>query len=149
MPLFPLGSEVIADGEFEQLVEGVCSRPSMYLSPPSLGSVCAFLEGYDTGLKGAPLIGFREWMVVKLNGWNNVGWPGLAQRLISGEQGISRSEDAKLLLALGKLLKQYLDYRRTHGLTVVFTDYAEWLKQQEWYEEGLRPKRSSASKRRK
>ncbi|MGD0900966.1 MAG: hypothetical protein ABR915_24300, partial [Thermoguttaceae bacterium] len=49
--------------------------PGMFVWHVSYDTVTSFIEGYDTALQSGPLRGFREWLVVKNNGGNSLGWP--------------------------------------------------------------------------
>jgi hypothetical protein len=144
MPLTPFPSEIIPDEHFSDLIIAICKRPQMWLGQPSFDAVCAMLQGYDLALWKAPLLGLRDWLVVRVDGWNNLNWSGLALRCLIGKAAASEapSSGAELLEPLGQLLVEFLEYRRANGLTMIFADYAEWLTRQDWYEGPLRKKRN-------
>ena len=54
--------------------------------PPSFTTVCAYIDGFNTARGGGPLLGFREWLLLKLDDGNNFHWIGLADRLIAGDE---------------------------------------------------------------
>ncbi len=145
MSLGPFVSEVIHDPQFDQLVEHVTRRPAMYVNPPTLAGVMAYIAGYDHGRGGSPLLGLREWLVVRARGWNNFHWTGLVCREIAGTANVSSGQqnDPELLIALGHILQEYLAYRAANGLSKVFWDYAEWLRGQDWYSGPLAPPAAS------
>ena len=68
-------------------------------------------------------------------GWNNLHWSGLACREIAGDRNaaFTRSDDPELFVALTRLLQEFLAYREANGLSKVFWEYAEWVRQQDWY----------------
>src|SRR3954447_18890217 len=68
--------------EFEDMVRHVSTRPGKWVTPATFATVCAFLDGFDRGRDGAPLLGFKEWLVVQSNGGNNLTWIGLANLLV-------------------------------------------------------------------
>src|SRR5262249_30234346 len=80
------------------------------------------LDGFNDARGGGPLLGLREWLVVRLNGGNNLHWVGLAKALIP--EGLDEKEG---IHALGKLIEEYLRFRSENGSTKVFYDYGRWL----------------------
>jgi hypothetical protein len=79
----PFPAERLRDAEFEEVVRRLCARPGMYVVPPTFGSVCAYLSGFNAARGEGPLVGFREWLIVRSNGGNNLTWDGLALRALS------------------------------------------------------------------
>src|SRR5262245_38511646 len=145
MPLSPFASEVIPDDHFESLIEAICKRPQMWVNPATFDTVCALIQGYDMALWNAPLLGLREWLVVRLDWGNNLNWSSLALKCLSGNDSLSKghTEGAKFIEPLGRLLFEFLKYRRSRGLTIIFSAYAEWLRHQEWYDGPLREKQGT------
>ncbi len=135
MALGPLSSELIRDPEFDQLIASICKHPQMYVNPATLGGVCAWIDGFNHGRGGSPLLGLREWLVVRARGGNNLHWTGLAFREIAGDRNAdyNRGDDPELITKLGQFLQDFLAYREANGLSKIFWDYAEWLRRQEWY----------------
>jgi hypothetical protein len=78
----------------------VCKKPRMYLQSERYESVCAFIEGYDMALQGAPLVVFREWLLTKGDEWNNMPWRALVRKIadtnVDLAQPPSAAEDAPL-----------------------------------------------------
>ena len=105
----------------------------LFVSRESLASVCAFLDGFDLGRHRAPLLGFREWLVVRQGGGDNMGWIGLVHQFLTA----SDSEQCRIV-ALCTLIEDFLNYRREQGLTKVYYEYGKWLMRQSWYEGPLR-----------
>ena len=139
MALGPFRSEQVYDPQFEELVEHICQRPSMYVHPATFGGVCAYLEGFNAARDGGPLLGLREWLILRINGWNNMSWSRLAGQLLTGDHVVAAcSNDEDLIGGLGRLLKEYLEYRTTVGLCKLFFDYGHWLRNQDWYSGPLR-----------
>jgi hypothetical protein len=137
-------NELIHDPQFEQLVAGMCRRPSMYVYPVSFGTVCAFLDGFDMARSGAPLLGFQPWLVMWANGGDNLDWPALVERQLIGDfEGNRAPDDEQRITALGSLLGEFLAYRRTNGLTKLFRDYSTWLLRRSWYTGPLREQRTA------
>ncbi len=135
----PFPTERIHDPQFEELVAGICARPSMYVSPATFGAVCAYIQGFDAARSGGPLTGLQQWLVVRANDGNNLAWPALAERLLPvqlAERELSGEEPR--ISALGCLLSEFFEYRRDNGLTKLFHDYAKWLLRKSWYTGPLR-----------
>jgi hypothetical protein len=127
MPLGPIQTEQIHAPEFEDLVTNLCRRPGMYVNLISYGAVCAFLDGFDAGRSGGPLIGLHPWLVLKAGDGNNLHWSGLTLRMLPVEPASDgKASEERAILALGELLGQFFEHRRQQGLTKIFTDYARW-----------------------
>lgn len=135
MALHPFGSELIHDPEFDTLIERIGKAPGMYVNPPTLGGVIAYIDGFNAGRGGSPLLGLREWLIVRARGWNNLHWSGLACHEIAGDRNavFTRGDDSELFIALTRLLQEFLAYRQANGLSKLFWEYAEWLRRQDWY----------------
>jgi hypothetical protein len=137
----PYASELIHDLEFNRLVANIGQHPGMYVTPPTLGGIMAYMDGFSRGRGGSPLLGLREWLVVRAQEGNNLHWAGLVCREISDDRdaGLTRREDPKLLTALTELLQEFLAHREANGLSKLFWDYAKWLRRQDWYSGPLPP----------
>jgi hypothetical protein len=139
MALGPFPSEQVHDPEFERLVESLCVRPQMYASPATYGAVCAYLCGFDAARSGGPLMGLREWLVVRAGDGNNLPWSGLARRQLPQDHADAELPDEeRAIRALGRLLAEFFEYRRANGITKVYHEYARWLLRQSWYTGPLR-----------
>ena len=81
------------------------------------------------------MLGLREWLVVRAQGWNNLHWSGLACREIAGDRvaACTHGDAPELIAALAGLLQKFLTYREANGLSKLFWEYAEWLRRQDWY----------------
>jgi hypothetical protein len=126
------------DPDFEEMVRSICARPGMWVIPPSFATVCAYLDGFNSARGGGPLLGFREWLVVKLDDGNNLHWIGLAERLIAGQEPSEGLAQERRILALGGLIGDYLRERDRDGITKVYFDYGRWLLGKRWYNGPLR-----------
>lgn len=138
----PYPSELIPDREFAEFVARLSRHPQMYVSPATFETVCAFLDGYNHAGVGGPLTGFREWLVIRADGCNNLTWPGIVKRLLGvTDAGENRDRDwhHERIKDLGSLFEVFFTYRRSVGVTKLYHDYGEWLLRQEWYQGPLRP----------
>lgn len=121
-----------AEADFEQLVQNVTSRPSMWVASPTFDTVCAFFEGYDHARSGGPLVGLHQWLVVQVKTGDNLTWPGLVRIRLKLPFHGAAPNDEDAIRALGMLLSEFIEYRRTFGLTKIFYDYGKWLLRQSW-----------------
>lgn len=131
---------------FEDLVDHITRRPSMWTHPGNYGAVCAYLTGYDHATNGGALIGFREWLVVKFGEGDNLPWSSLVLFLVlphGTDHSAVYAGDLELneraLTGLGRLLKEYFELRSkfgTTGVREIFAEYQHWLEGQSWYDEG-------------
>lgn len=113
-------------------IEGVRRRPGMYVSPETFDCVVSFLCGYDAAQSGGFLVGFREWLVVRADGANNLAWPGLVRLLPEDVQ--AEADSAKSISGLFALLEEYFDARQAHdGLRKIYVQYQDWLRRQQWH----------------
>jgi hypothetical protein len=114
----------------------------MYVAPASVGGVVAYIDGFNAARGGGPLAGFREWLVVRVNGGNNLHWARLVSLLTSPHtvQDAAAKQEVLWIQALGNVLAEYLRYRHDNGITKVYYDYGRWLLRHRWYLGPLRKK---------
>ncbi len=137
-PTEPLPHDRHCDAEFESLVRSICARPGMYVGQPSYHAVCCYLDGFNVGRGGGPLLGFREWLIVRANSGNNLHWPELVRRLSEVGQSTSQVSEEERIKALGNRIDEFLRYRNDNGITKVFYEYGRWLLRKRWYRGPLR-----------
>ncbi len=114
----------------------------MLVGNASYDCVVSFLSGYDHALNGSLLVGFHEWLTMKLGYGHNLGWSALLVDTVLGDapiKAISRTEDedALLLERLRQVLTEYLRLREEIGLRNVLFDHGTWLREQEWFDENV------------
>ena len=132
---------------FEELVPKVCRKTGMYLSSSTFRSVTAFLEGYDMARDGGPLVGFREWLVVRYQGADNIGWTRLSEMVLEiTDEQLAAENQEQILLQLSGLMEEFFAYRKAHGVAVIFDDYRLWLVKKGWYDRPPRKKKNAARK---
>jgi hypothetical protein len=117
-------------------------RPGMYATPAIYGAVCAYLDGFNAARSGGPFLGLQQWLVVRANGGNNLVWSALArQQLPAHPEDEKLPDEERAIRALGRLLEEFFEYRRSNGLSKVFHEYARWLLRRSWYTGPLRQTR--------
>ena len=100
----------------------------MFVPSVNFDSLSGFLQGYDTATQGELLNGFREWLVVRANGGNNLAWCGLVEL-------IGRSNGKDNLTNLLELLPEFWRDRDTSdGLNHILNTHSVWLKSQPWFD---------------
>lgn len=109
----------------------VCNKPRMYLQTDHYETVCAYLDGYNTALEGAPLAGFREWLLAEGTEWTNLPWCGVVRRLIfpcaDPASPLAEADGERALSALASALEGYFEDRKCGGLGAAFQKYNSWL----------------------
>jgi hypothetical protein len=123
-------------------LEEVRKAPGMFLIPVSYETAVAFLIGYDIALAGGPLCGFREWLVLRVGGWDNLVWSALVEKLL-GEAGLVERKQTlegqkKAVEFLFSLLEEFMAERDEYGVRRVYVAYEQWLREQSWYREGMK-----------
>jgi hypothetical protein len=123
---------------FVELVERVCTHPGMYVQSGTYAEVAALITGYDLACNGGALLGFREWLVVRLGGGANLSWPQLALSaafpdVTRSKSGLSSDEQQTALTALLALVREYADKREREGMRRIYLEHQRWLEKQEWY----------------
>ena len=122
-----------------EAVRLVCGRTSMYVGSESYEAVVAFLGGFDFARDGGPLGGFREWLVVRVDGGNNLVWEQLVLLAAFPEQAwaergtFSDEANKSAIAALERLLLEFLAVREESGLRRIYLDHENWLRRQDWY----------------
>src|SRR5262245_60460100 len=112
--------------DYEELFRSAAERPGMWLPDENLSSYKAFILGFNIAQGGAPLLGFREYTIVKSGTANNLSFGG-AHALICGET------EREKLSSFAKLLQEFFDERKKLGLRPIMISYQRWLEKQSWY----------------
>ncbi|MBC2874325.1 MULTISPECIES: hypothetical protein [Streptomyces] len=93
-------------------------RPGMYLGPPSLAGVTAFLAGYDHAAQrygGPGLTGWREWLTAHHQAGANLVWQAQIRRIAlpgwHGGEDLTPDQEAHVLRVLFELLDAFLAER--------------------------------------
>lgn len=118
-------------GDVIEVFRHVCTEPGMYLQSKRYEAVCAYINGYNTALQGAPLLGFREWLLTRSSEWTNLPWWSLVRRSNTPgadlSQPLSDDESDALVVSLLRTLEGFWSARQRRGIDVIFYEYCEWL----------------------
>ena len=112
--------------DYEELLQSAAKRPGMFFPDETLSSYQAFIVGFNLAQGGAPLLGFREYTIVKSGTGNNLGFGG-ADALIYGET------EREKISSFAELLQEFFDERKKFGLRPIMISYQRWLEKQSWY----------------
>ncbi|HQR41230.1 MAG TPA: hypothetical protein PLX97_01070 [Gemmatales bacterium] len=132
----PFPAELIPDVGFGSMISHLCSHPEMYVGRADFSAVVAYIDGFNVARGNAPLLGFREWLVVKANTGNDLHWAGLVKLVVPLPD--NESDEGFWIEPTGKLIAEYLAYRNANGITKVYYKYARWLLRKKWYRGPLR-----------
>jgi hypothetical protein len=121
-------------------LNNVKMRLGMYFPKIEFNAVAAFVDGFNLATNGGLLVGFREWLVVRLGYGNNLRWEGLVLRLTfpetesPGGQLHRTDNQNRAVQSLFTLLEAFLQERESaDSLRRIFLRYEGWLKRQDWY----------------
>jgi hypothetical protein len=110
----------------------VGKRPSMYLRVNTYDVAVAFVDGYDFALSGGLLVGFREWLIVRVDGADNMAWTELVLLTLGDPE--AQGEQSELIKGLFRVLEEFMAVRDVYGgLRRIYAAYEKWLQRQDWY----------------
>ncbi len=88
--------------------------------------------------------GFREWLVVQLDGYNSQVWTELVPVLAIQRGILSRSSsddpkwEAEAIESVFVILDEFLSVQAAHnGPRRIFVEYDQWLRKQSWYHDSI------------
>lgn len=125
---------------YKELFAGLKRCTGLYIRE-NYGEAVAFVYGCDAGNDYGLLLGFREWLIVRLDGYNNVAWNGLVlfvafpgEHVVEEDIVTSKEKTRRAIDVLCDLLIEFLQIRETRdGSHKIFEQYFEWLHNQPWY----------------
>ncbi len=127
--------------DFLTLLDSVRRRTGLYLVGGSYNEIVAFLLGYDQAYAGEILAGFREWLIVKNDGANNLAWSALVLELAFPEEPVPRQamsnsadNERRAIEILFDLVTEFIEKKDRSGLEAILRSYQEWLARQELYD---------------
>lgn len=115
--------------EFAPLIQHLCKRPGMYVVPAQMGTVIAFIDGFDHASDDKPLSGFREWLIVRANGGTNLYWGGIVKLILRPNMTVDefcQSNEEQLFQGLENLLMEFIDERNKFGKDKILDEYNQW-----------------------
>jgi hypothetical protein len=76
----------------QALFEKLQQCTAMFVPSETYDAVASFLLGYDAAYEGGLLLGFREWLALRLGTGSNLSWPALV--LLAAFPGVDCPEEA-------------------------------------------------------
>lgn len=110
-------------------------QPGMYLQETTYAAAAAFVLGYDLACEGGALVGFREWLVLRLGKGSNLAWFALVPHYAfpessSPQDAVTANSDAQRH-AIDTLFDLIAEFQRERcepdGLRTILTAYTAWL----------------------
>ena len=114
-------------------LENLKHRPAM-MGVRNFREAAAFLVGFDSATMGGLLAGFREWLVVRANGGNNLAFVGLVEMLMAKSPPVGDDRDRAEIEYLMATLDEFLTERSEwDALRRIYAKHQNWLRKQSWY----------------
>jgi hypothetical protein len=132
-PPTAFGDRRPGEHSFREHLELIRTRPGMYGLDGSYRDFVTYLYGYDAGTRDTALLGFREWLLLKLDLHSGRSWPSLVLTLAVPDTSprlpytaLNEVQDNTAVSALFQLLTGFLEDRDTdrHGTRRIFSSYA-------------------------
>ena len=121
-------------------IDSLLQRPSMWVGDMSFDKVVAFIDGFDAACNGGLLLGFREWLIPRIDGPRDVHWIRMVLKLCFLEEMDAHrqpDEPSATLHALSSLRILLHDFYSERddidGMHRILLRYDGWLQKQEWY----------------
>jgi hypothetical protein len=127
----PFGDRRLGEYSFREHLELIRTRPGMYGLNGSYRDFVTYLYGYDAGTRDSALLGFREWLLLRLARQSSLVWPSLVLTLavpaapLQHDKALSEPQNSAAVVALFELLETFLNDRDgdRHGLRKIFSNY--------------------------
>jgi hypothetical protein len=117
--------------------DNVRRYPGMYFSEVRFDVVAAFIQGFDAAYEGGVLIGFKEWIVLRLGYGTNLYWVPLVLDAAFPDQkpgamfgvSLSAADEKKAIDKLFELLDAFEhEVDTVNKLSKIFVDYTELVR---------------------
>ena len=124
--------------DYLALFRAVRERPRSHLLGDSFTEVSAFVYGCDAGSDMCLLLGFREWLIVRVAWGSNMSWPRLVLRAAFPDSddplatlSASTELNQRAIDVLFDLLDEFIRLRAKDGLEPIFQSYSDWSRKME------------------
>jgi hypothetical protein len=133
LPVAVFDARRAGEFSFREHLELIRTRPGMYGLDGSYGDYVTYLYGYDAGTQGSALLGFREWLLLRLGRRSSFVWSSLITELAVpgdsgsfGHRGLDEEQNRTAVRALFQFLGDFLQDRDAErdGLRIIFRDYS-------------------------
>jgi hypothetical protein len=118
-----------------ELFANVRRRPSIYVGEARYRTVAAFVEGYDQACHHGVLVGFNEWLLVRLNDaclTNLVWWALVCQaafpkaRDSQTDATADAASERRAIDVLFQLVAEFSEIRNRDGLSNIYAAHEKW-----------------------
>ncbi|MET9029356.1 hypothetical protein ABZW96_27625 [Nocardia sp. NPDC004168] len=128
--------------DYREVLRDVRSRPGMFFGRSELGydKLVAFITGLDIGSQDSMLTGFREFLILKLDGGDNLVWSGLVVELCvpAADRPLSGDDEQAAVDGLFDLLDEFLaETSDPRARSRIYHEYFLRLQRQCWYDVDL------------
>lgn len=113
-------------------------HPEMHIPKTDFDTAVAFIQGYDSACNRGVLVGFREWLILKLERGNNLAWPELFLRFAfpgtdaPRTKELPKADHRRLTRTLFDTIEEFSTERdAAGGLERVLYRHAEWVRAQD------------------
>ncbi len=125
-----------------ELIDHLTKRPEMFVGSSSFDCVTSFLCGYDSAKNSNFLIGFQEWLTMRIGFGHNLVWYALVEQEVLGHiqtnpVNRSKEENQQLLEGLRLILTEYFRHRSKIGIRNVLYDHGCWIRKHDWFDENV------------
>jgi hypothetical protein len=112
----------------------------MYLRKVDFDVVVAYIDGLDAASHNCLLLGFREWLIPRLDDGSNLIWseivlylafPGVADPRAQLQEEDDHTKAIESLF--GHLDAYWSEKSRPNGMRAIYLRFQAWLEEQEWY----------------
>ena len=113
----------------------LCKHPGMYMGQSSYHGVTAAITGFDLACHGGLLNGFQEWLALRLDGFNNIGWPGLVLQITFGDEWAAVETPEGQRKAIDRLVCLFDEFHSAvlrEGLASIYVKHTNWVSRQSW-----------------
>lgn len=124
--------------DFVRRLEQLAGQPGVLVGDHGFRSVVTFLSGADYAAGGSWLVGFREWLVVRVDAGKAAHWSQLVLREIAPDrrpEDLDRAETERAIRLFCGWYEEYWTARTSRGgLRRIFFDFETWLRKQPGYD---------------
>ncbi len=107
-----------------------------FISYPIFEAVVAFIQGYNMACEGALLLGFREWLIVRLGDGLCLTWPDLVLRVAFPDSGDPLAEltasaegERTAVDTVWRLFFEFEAALEERGLNSIVLAYSHWYRE--------------------
>lgn len=124
--------------DFVRRLEQLAGQPGVLVGDHGFRTVVTFLSGADHAAGGSWLVGFREWLVVRVDAGKAAHWSQLVTGAVApGKRpaDLDRAETERAIRQFCAWYQEYWEARTSRGgLRRIFFEFEGWLREQPDYD---------------